>query len=186
MRKIVLLLTILVMGKAAMAQYKPVDSRSSLQFTIKNFGFDVKGSFTGFDGIINFDPQNPANANFDVSIDAGKINTDNSLRDSHLREETYFNIKAYPRIRFVSAKISASNKNGGFLISGKLTIKNHTKDISFPFTATPVNDGYTFKGTFKINRKDFDVGGTSTIADELTVTLNVTATKNSISQNESK
>ncbi len=159
----------------ASAQYKPVDKESSLKFTIGNFGFDVHGSFGGFLGSINFDPQNPAAGSFDVTIDASTINTDNSLRDKHLKEDSYFDVDNYPRIRFLSTKIAA--KGGVFTMSGHLTIKGKSKNISFPFTASPADDGYLFKGSFKINRKDFGVGGTSTISNELEVVLNVHAAK---------
>jgi polyisoprenoid-binding protein YceI len=175
MKKLILFILLTVVGDLAFAQYKPVDQGSSLQFTIKNFGFDVTGTFTGLKGSIKFDPQNPAESNFDVTIDANTVNTDNSLRDNHLRDNSYFDVKNYPVIHFVSTKVTA--KNGAYIVSGKLTIKKQTKDISFSFIASPTNEGYLFKGTFKINRKDFDVGGTSTIANELEVTLNIVAKK---------
>jgi polyisoprenoid-binding protein YceI len=64
-----------------------------------------------------------------------------------------------------------------------LTIKDKSKEISFPFTvvqgsggAAPGGGDVTFKGAFTINRKDFGVGGTSTISNELTVSLTVAAT----------
>ena len=159
----------------AMAQYKPVDKRSSVLFTIKNFGFDVKGTFGGVQGAINFDAQNTAGSTIDVTIDAATINTDNSLRDSHLKGQEYFDVKNYPAIHFVSSKITGKSNN--YTVTGKLTIKGKTRDIFFPFSATADNDGYLFKGSFKINRKDFDIGGTSTIANELEVTLNIFANK---------
>ena len=62
-------------------------------------------------------------------------------------------------------------------MTGQLTIKDKTLDISFPFTAQQLNDGFVFKGTFKINRKDFGVGGTSTISNEVEISLNVIAKK---------
>jgi len=176
--KNILLLTITFLATSiAFAQYKPADQGSSLQFTIKNFGFGVNGTFKGLEGAIKFDAQNLDAANFDVSIDAGTVNTDNSLRDHHLQGESYFDVKNYPRIHFTSTKVTANGKNGAFNITGKLTIKKQTKIISFPFTATPSNDGYLFKGSFTINRKDFDVGGTSTIADNLEVSLSILAKK---------
>ncbi|MFI5161709.1 MAG: YceI family protein [Sphingobacteriales bacterium] len=175
MKKLILLILLLTAGSYAFAQYKPVDQGSSLQFTIKNFGFDVTGSFTGLKGSIKFDPQNVTESSFDVTIDANTVNTDNSLRDSHLRDNTYFDVKNYPVMRFVSSKVTAND--GGYVIAGKLTIKKQTRDISFPFTASPSADGYLFKGSFKINRKDFDVGGTSTISNELEVSLNIIAKK---------
>ena len=176
MKRILILLLAMMAVHTAFSQYKPADQGSSLKFTIKNLGFDVDGTFTGFKGTINFDSQNPAKDNFDITIDAASVNTDNTLRDSHLRDDSYFNVKSFPVIRFISTKIAPSG-NGAYTISGKLTIKDKSQDISFPFTAAPSGDDYLFKGSFKINRKDFGVGGTSTISNQLEVFLSVLAKK---------
>jgi polyisoprenoid-binding protein YceI len=178
MKSIIIVSLITITGIFASDQYKPEDQGSSIQFKIRNLGFNVNGSFSGLDGNIQFDPNNLTASNFDVSIEANTINTDNNMRDNHLRNETYFDTKNYPRIRLVSTKITTSNKSGILFIFGKLTIKNQTKDISFPFTATLTNEGFLFKGAFKISRKDFGVGGTSTISDDLEVSLNISSKKN--------
>jgi polyisoprenoid-binding protein YceI len=177
MKKIASLLTIVMVANLAMAQYKPVDNGSSIHFTIKNFGIGTGGSFTGLLGDIKFDINDLVGANFNVSIDANSINTGNETRDNHLRQETYFDVKNYPRISFVSTKITNSTKAGVLFVSGKLTIKNQSKDVSFPFTATPSGNGYLFKGTFNIDRKDFGVGGTSTISNNLEIQLNILSIK---------
>jgi polyisoprenoid-binding protein YceI len=171
MKKIILFAIIAFTATIVNAQYKPSEQGSSLTFE-----FNIDGSFKGLQGDIKFDPQNPAASLFDVSIDAATVNTDNGLRDNHLRGDTYFDVKNYPRIHFVSTKVIA--KNGTFNITGNLTIKKKTKSIAFPFTAVASNDGYQFKGSFTINRKDFDVGGSSTIADNLDVSLNILVKKN--------
>jgi polyisoprenoid-binding protein YceI len=175
MKKTVLFILTALISSSVFAQYKPTDQGSSLNFSIKNFGIEATGKFTGLQGEITFDPTNLATANFDVSIDAASVNTDNNLRDGHLRGESYFDVKNYPRIHFVSTKVTG--KNGSYIITGKLTIKKQTQVISFPFSAITADDACTFKGTFKINRKDFDVGGTSTISNELQVSLNILAKK---------
>lgn len=162
---------------ATRAQYKPVDKGSTIAFKIKNLGFDVNGSFSGIKGVIAFNMYNATNNSFDVTVDAATVNTDNNLRDEHLRGESYFDIKNYPTIHFVSGKITASGKPGSFVAFGKLTIKNRSQDISIPFTATPAGDDIAFKGSFKMNRKDFNVGGTSTIGNEVELSLNVLAKK---------
>ncbi|MBV8390046.1 MAG: YceI family protein [Mucilaginibacter sp.] len=176
MKKTIFLLLIALFAVSFVkAQYAPVDKGSTLTFKIGNFGFDVTGSFTGFKGSIKFDTQNIATGSFDVTIDAATVNTDNNLRDEHLRGSSYFDVKNFPVIHFVSSKITSSGNS--FTAYGKLSIKGKTKDISIPFTATPGTDDYQFKGSFKINRKDFGVGGTSTISNELEVSLNVLAKK---------
>ncbi len=177
MKKTMLLLLVLLLTKMGWAQYKPVEQGSTMKFTIKNLGFGVDGSFSGFDGTINFDPQNLSNSNFDVTINAATVNTDIKLRDENLRSDGYFDVKNYPRIRLSSAKVTATGKSGIYLLTGQLTIKGKSGPVAFPFSATPSPDGYIFKGSFKMKRKDFNIGGTSTIADELEVTLNVVTKK---------
>ncbi len=159
------------------AQYKPEDQGSEVKFTINNFGFGVDGSFKGLQGSIDFDPEHVAAAHVDVSVDAATINTDNSLRDSHLRNDSYFDVKNYPRIRLVSTGITPSGKAWAYQFTGQLTIRNVTREISFSFLVRPSGDGLNFSGSFTINRKDFGVGGTSMISNELTVTVNVMAVK---------
>jgi polyisoprenoid-binding protein YceI len=177
MKKMILLLLIAGISRVASAQYKPVEAGSSLKFTIKNLGFGVDGSFSGFEGLVSFDPRMPTNSKFDISIDAASVNTGNNLRDEHLRGQGYFDVKNNPRIRLQSDKIAVTGKNRAYLFSGLLTIKGKSKAVSFPFTAAPQGDGFVFKGSFKMNRRDFDVGGISTVADELEVNINVIAKK---------
>jgi polyisoprenoid-binding protein YceI len=155
----------------------PVGSASEIKFKIKNLGFNTTGSFSGLAGKITFTPNNPDGCNFDVHIEAKTVNTGVEKRDDHLRSSDYFDVKNYPQIRFVSVKVSNTNKNGTLFVSGKLTMKGITKDISFPFTVKPVQDGYLFNGEFKLNRRDFKVGGGSTVSDNLTVMLKVMARK---------
>jgi polyisoprenoid-binding protein YceI len=99
------------------------------------------------------------------------------MRDDHLKKESYFDVSHYPRIRFVSTGVSPADKSGHYIVTGKLTIKNTTKEISFPFLAIPAGDDYIFKGGFQLNRKDFDIGGSSTVSNNLTVSLAILARK---------
>jgi len=178
MRIIQMLLLVLTMYSGFSQAQVPVDSESKIRFKIRNFGFNVNGSFKGLAGKIVFDPASPGISLFDVTIDAATVDTDNNTRNGHLRKEEYFDVKNYPKIRFVSTRISKSNKEGTLIVFGKLTIKKTTRDISIPFIAKPANNGYLFTGNFKINRLDFDIGKGSTISDNLTVSLEV-ATKRS-------
>lgn len=176
-RSLQLIPVLLLMAFSMPHTLVPSDNGSTIKFRIKNFGFNVTGTFTGLQGNIRFDPNDLASSQFEVSVNARTINTGVDMRDNHLRKSDYFDVENYPQIRFVSVKISPSNKSGTLFIFGKLTIKNVTRDISFPFTATPTESGFQFNGEFKINRRDFKVGGGSTISDNLTVMLSVVAKK---------
>lgn len=175
MKNLMVFLLMTLVCKFSLAQFHPVNETSSIHFKIKNLGFTIDGSFSGLSGTIAFDLSRPAEATFDVSIDAGTVNTDNKMRDDHLRRDTYFDVKNFPRIRLYSSKISTTGKKGELLFSGYLTIKKQTKPVSFPFKVEASNSGYIFSGEFTINRRDFEIGGTSTISDMLSVSLNVSA-----------
>jgi polyisoprenoid-binding protein YceI len=153
----------------------PVKEGSTVTFTIRNLGFNVGGSFTGIEGNIFFDTADLGSSSFDVSIDANSINTGIDMRDNHLRDSEYLDAVKFPRIHFLSTQVRASKPYGNFWISGKLTIKDQTRPISFPFLATVSGDDILFKGQFKINRKDFGVGRSSTISDNMELSINVLA-----------
>ena len=145
--------------------YTPVDEGSSVQFTIKNFGFNTNGAFKGLKGEIFFNPAFPASATFSTSISTSTIDTDNESRDADLREKLYFDVENFPEISLVSTKIDKTNKteDGYYYFTGNLMIKGITKLISFPFKAEKVLNDYLFTGEFSINRLDFGVGEKSTV-----------------------
>ena len=179
MRKVTAFIAGIIACLSSISQvYQPVDEKSSVKFKIKNFGFNnVTGSFKGLQGTVQFDPENLAGSRMDVTVDAKSVNTGINLRDNHLRKEEYFDVKKYPVIRFVSSKITPSSKAGTLFMFGKLTIKNVSQEISFPFTAVAREGGYLFTGEFKINRINFGIGESSSVSDNLTVILNVFAGK---------
>jgi polyisoprenoid-binding protein YceI len=163
-------------GLIAQSTLTPVDADSKVHFVIKNFGIKTGGDFKGVKGNIKFYPANPAASAFDVTIDAGTIDTDNESRDEHLRKTEYFDAATYKTIQFKSTKITLSSVAGRYYVFGNLTIKGVTKPVEFGFGATPKNGGYVFNGEFKINRRDYGVGGSSvSMSDNLTVSLAVFA-----------
>ena len=159
--------------------YTPTDAGSKVRFVIKNFGINTGGTFDGLAGTITFDPSNLGSASFNVSVDAKSVDTDMEGRDNHLRKAEYFDVEKYPKISFRSTRITTTNKEGYLYMFGVITIKNVSKEVSFPFKQTSKDDGVLFEGEFKLNRLDFGVGGKSfSMADELNVELSVFAKKN--------
>lgn len=155
-------------------QYKPVDDKSEVKFTVKNFGLNTPGTLRGLKGTILFNPSSLANASFNVSVDVNTINTGVDMRDNHLKREEYFYTEKYPNISFTSTAVKANSD--GYIVTGELTIKGISKNISFPFTAVTQNGGMVFTGNFSIDRKDFDIGGGSAVlSNNVDVSLKVFA-----------
>jgi len=158
--------------------YTPTDAGSKVRFVIKNFGINTGGTFEGLAGSVVFDPANLAGASFNVSVDAKTVDTDMEARDNHLRKEEYFDVEKYPKLSFRSTKITTTNKEGYLFMFGVITIKNISKEISFPFKQTSKDGGLLFDGEFKLNRLDFGVGSKSfSMSDELNVELSIFAKK---------
>lgn len=158
--------------------YIPTDVGSKVHFVIKNFGIKTGGDFTGLKGNITFNPSNLNSSQFNVSVNATSINTDNNTRDKHLRKSEYFNVEKYPEISITSTKITESTNAGRYYFAGNITMKGITKPVQFGFSATPNTSGYFFSGEFEINRRDFEVGGNSmSLSDKLKVTLTIAAKK---------
>lgn len=166
-------ISILLLVKINTAQNPLKIVSSSITFKIKNAGLTVAGSFSGFKGEINFNPELYKQAKITGSVDVNTINTGIAARDKHLKKEDYFNAEKFPTITMVSSFFGKEGHqfNGYF----KLTIKGITKDIVIPFTF----DNNIFKGEFTLNRKDFNVGGSSIImSDEVKISIQInTGTK---------
>jgi polyisoprenoid-binding protein YceI len=157
-------------------QYKPVDDRSEVKFTIKNFGINTPGSLKGLKGSVKFNPADLVSSSFNVSVDVNTINTGVDARDSHIKKEEYFNAEKFPVISFNSTKIT--KEQDGYTVTGSLTIKGVTKPISFPFTVQSQDNGLIFSGSFTIDRKDFGVGGSSAVlGNSVEVSLKVFSVK---------
>lgn len=158
-----------IMGQSTLV---PVDSESKIAFGIRNLGINVNGTFNGMEGTIVFDPENPLTINVNISVEASTINTGNGARDRHLRKNDYFGVETYKKISFISSNAAKATKEGTYILYGDLTIKRTTKRVAIPFTFSKTTDGFLFKGAFKLDRQDYDVGGDSfSLSDEVTLNL---------------
>lgn len=114
-------------------------------------GSEVKGTITGMQGEVNFDPQNPAEGSFKVCIAPKSIDTGNGMRNWHLKSKKYLRVKRYPAICFTSSEIKAVGE--GFVAVGTLQIMESTREVELPFE---FKDG-VFTGKLDINRFDYGI-----------------------------
>lgn len=139
--------------------------KSVVNFSIDNMKWKtVEGSFKGMSGKINFDASQPQKSSMSVCIKASTVFTDNEKRDEHLRTEDFFDVKKYPTICFEDE--SMVKTESGYLVKGKLTMKNVTKQVEIPFSYA----NGEFSGKLMIKRLDFNVGedtGTFMVGDEV-------------------
>ena len=174
MKNIFLFSAILISSFLQAQTFTPSDKESKVHFVIKNFGINTGGDITGMKGKIKFNAKKPSACSFDVTADISTIDTDNEKRDEHLKTIDFFDIEKYPGIRIESIKIEPGSDLKHFTFKGKLTIKNVTKNIEFPFTAEGKPGGALFTGDFEIKRSDYGIGKEGgTMSDKVKVSLSV-------------
>lgn len=178
MKKTCLFVTAFILiNTAAFAQVKQVVTKSTLTYEIKNLGIKTTGKFTGLQADIVFDKANLPGSSIEAHVDVNTIDSDNAMRDNHLKAEDYFDAEHYPKITMKSASFKQKSGNN-FVGIFNITIKGKTKAVEVPFNYAESANVALFKGSFKINRHDFNVGGKSMVlADEAIIDLIVETSK---------
>lgn len=161
--RVALLFTACVAGLAAAAAVTgPVDyPRSNVGFIATLDGADFEGRFDKFRADVTFSEQDLAGSRFDVTIETASVNTQDEDRDEQLRAPQLFDAKKYPQARFLSTSF-ARKAPGSYEATGKLTIRDVTREIRVPFTYQSANEAGKpsawIKGQTTIRRLDFGVG----------------------------
>lgn len=129
---ILLVMTIFSIGSFAQTQWKVDPYHSSINFNISHSGISiVNGKFVDFTGSLVTNGEGLKDASTEFTVKVKSINTNVEQRDNHLRSADFFEVDKYPEMTFKSTKMVATGKSGDYLLHGKLTIKDVTKDVVF-------------------------------------------------------
>lgn len=154
---------------------------SLLRFSFEQAGATNTGRFKSFTADITFAEDALAASKIDVSVDVGSLDTGDQERDDTLKTPDLFDVKKFPKARFVSSKITMSGA-GRFEAQGKLTIRNVTKDVKLPITFQTRDEkgkkvGF-LTGRTTIKRLEYGVGqgdwkSTEWVKDDVLVTFSL-------------
>ncbi|TDO24469.1 YceI family protein [Pedobacter duraquae] len=184
MKKIFLFMLALSISAASFAQTKwSVDPMHSfVTFEVKHMGISfVDGSFKKFEGTIDAAKADLTDAKINFTVDVNSINTDVEPRNNHLKTDDFFNAAKFPTMTFVSTSFKKV-KDGNYALSGKLTIRDVTKDVVFNVvyggTAKDQQSNVKagFNATTTINRLDYNIKYDPTgmgVAKDVKITLNL-------------
>lgn len=162
-------------------------AHSHVGFVIKHMMVSkVRGRFTAFTGTITT-AEDPFASTVSVTIEATSIDTDNSMRDDHVRSADFFDADNHPGLTFTSTGVR--QEDGEFLVDGDLTIRGITRPVTLTLEEAPAfgpgPQGGTkagFSATTEINRTDFGVsyngpipGGGVALGEKVQIVLDVEA-----------
>ena len=183
-RFLAFLSAVVVLAVSAVAQVETwqIDpNHTAAQFSVRHMGIStVRGAFTKVSGSAQFDPSNPSKTSVEATIDAASVDTRVSMRDDDLRSANYFDVAKYPAITFKSKSVEPAGE-GKLKVIGDLTIHGVTKEValavdgpSAPVTDPKGNAHVGASASTTINRKDFGVGGASSmVGEDIAITIDV-------------
>lgn len=160
------------------------NSHSSVRFTVTHLVIsEVEGTFKTFTGSISAPKPDFTDASIDFTVDVNSINTDNEMRDNHLKAPDFFDAAKFPKMTFKSTSFKKVSGNKYELI-GNLTIRDVTKSVKFDVTyGGTVKDPYGntkagFKAATTISRSAFGLtwnalteAGGAVVSDEVAISV---------------
>ena len=174
-----MLLTLLSSEAAWSTPLKIDAAKSTVSAVFKQIGVAVESRFMKFGAQIDFDAANPDASKASVDIDIASFDLGDPDYNIEVLKKEWFNAAQFPKASFVSTKIRG-NGPGKLEVSGKLTIKGKTTDISFPMSVKKEGAVQVFEGSLPIKRLTFNIGDgewkdTSVVADEVVIRFRVYA-----------
>jgi polyisoprenoid-binding protein YceI len=163
---------------------------SKVKFSVSHLVItEVEGSFNVYSGELRTSAPDLTNADVSFSVDVNSINTDNAMRDRHLKSDDFFNAEQYPTMSFTSTSWKQLNDQS-YVLEGDLTIRDVTRRVQFAVVyGGTVRDSYGntkmgFKATAVINRFDYGLkwnarteAGGATVGKDVSITLNLEFTQ---------
>lgn len=182
-----LLAIAILLSTAAFSQQKwSVDpSHSNVKFTVTHLVVsEVEGRFTQFDGTLDSSKPDFTDAKIAFTVDVNSINTDNEMRDKHLKGDDFFNVEKFPQMKFTSISLKKV-KGNQYVLDGNLTIRDVTKKVKFNVTFLgstkgPKGSVAGFKASTTINRFDYNLkwnalteAGGAMVGKDVTINVNL-------------
>ena len=164
----------------AAAQQRLLPAQSSITFEIKQMGVPVQGHFKKFDAQINFDAAKLVASKVNFTVDIASTTLGAPEMDAELPKPTWFNTAKFPQAQFISSAFKALG-GGKYEVSGKLTIKGQSQNVTVPLSMTQAGATTTASGVLPIKRLVFKIGegdwaDTSMVADDVQVKFKLALT----------
>lgn len=167
-----------VFASAKPENYKIDPVHSSVIFSINHMGVsNTHGRFNKLEGKMVYDADDASKSSIEVKIDADSLDTNNAMRDTHVKSEEYLDTKKFPTLEFKSKSVKKlSDKE--FELTGDLTLHGVTKPLTTKLTkvgeAKDPKGNYRIGGetTFVIKRSEFGITAMpGALGEEIPVTI---------------
>ena len=175
----------LAMPAVAADKYVLDASHSQIVFTYDHLGYSTTtGMFSGFDGQIVFDTENPAASSVTVSMPVKSMITGWEERTAHFMSADFFDATDDEVWTFTSTSIEVTGENTA-LITGDLTLNGVTKPVVLDTVLNQMGthpmaqkEWAGFDATTTLLRSDFGLGAFAPfVSDEVELRISIEAMK---------
>jgi polyisoprenoid-binding protein YceI len=120
----------------------------------------LRAKFPRVSGSLEIDPEDPFHSTLQVEIEAASVSTGHPRQEEFMRSEPWLDAEHYPLITFSGREIAP--RDGGFTITGELTLKGVTRSVEIPFgfhgvVSDPWGLRAGFASQFTVDRRDFGI-----------------------------
>ena len=155
MKKLLFAFALATAANGSQAQSWNLDkSHTSLSFSVEHMVVsETEGTFKNFNVDVQSSKPDFTDAQISFEAEVGSINTENEMRDNHLKSDDFFNAEKFPKISFKSSSLKKiSDKK--YVLEGDLSIRDVTKKVKLDVTY-----GGTIKDPYGMTRAGFRVSG---------------------------
>ncbi len=160
-------------------------SHSQILFSYDHLGYSTTwGMFSGFEGTISFDQEDPGASSVSVSFPVRSMFTGWEARFDHFMGEDFFGAGEDEMVTFTSTNIEVTGDDTA-MITGDLTLNGITKSVVLDAKLNQTGmhpmaekEWAGFDATTTLVRSDFEVGSFAPfVSDEVEVMISVEAMK---------
>lgn len=144
----------LLVGRTLAGEWVLDPCRSSVRPKTRVMGLlSVNGVFREVSGHGTVSPDGKASGT--LTVVAASIDTRKARRDAHLRSAEIFDSGNHPLVTFTTHDIRPAGREG-VVVTGALTVRGHSRPLSFDAMASVPGDGEIWLGAeARISRADF-------------------------------
>jgi polyisoprenoid-binding protein YceI len=151
----------------------------------------ITGSANGISGTVTFDPDKPESVKGKITVATESMHVGNPMMKEHLHSDKWMDVAKYPEITFETVSVKNAKTQANVTtadVTGKLTIKGTTKEVTVPVKMTylkdklkarfPKLDGdlLVLRASFTIKRTDYGIQPRQMeekVADDIELSLSI-------------
>lgn len=135
-------------------EYNIIKESSIISFKLGTDGSITKGAIKEFSGTFNF-AEELRNSIFDIKLPVLQLTTFIPSRDKSIMNEEYFNQEKFPTMRFKGSKMTATDKNNEYEMTGSFEMLGVKNDQKVLIHRIEEDSKIVLVGSGEVDRREF-------------------------------